>query len=464
MKAWDGRFEKPTDKFVERFTSSLPFDRRLAAVDIDGSIAHARMLASIGVLVGNDAEQIEWGLLRIRDEIEEETFEFRPEDEDIHMAVERALIDLVGPVGGKLHTARSRNDQVALDLRMYMKDEIAACASLVVDMQETLLDLATNHPDVVMPGYTHLQPAQPVLFAHYVLAYFHMLSRDFVRFVQCYSSADVMPLGSAALAGTGFEIDRQMVADELGFARLSENSIDAVSDRDFVLDFLAATSTTMVHLSRLADEIVLFTSAEFGFLTLDDAYATGSSIMPQKKNPDVAELVRGKAGRVFGDLMGTLAMLKGLPLAYDRDLQEDKEAVFDAIDTVKDCLVAFTGMLASITVNANVMEAAAGGFAAATDLADFLVTRGIPFREAHETVGKIVLHCEKKGVSMDELPSSALAQFHEAFAEEAPSLAARDVVGRRKSLGGTAPERVAEQMKAAADQLEGEREWLSERG
>lgn len=464
MKAWGGRFEKPTDEFVEQFTASLPFDWRLFRVDISGSIAHAHMLAAKGVIESEEAEDIESGLGRIREQIESGKFEFDVADEDIHMAIERALTDDIGAAGAKLHTARSRNDQVALDLRMYMKEEIVTCAGLIVALQETLLSLAADNRDAVMPGYTHLQRAQPVLVAHHMLAYVQMLSRDFVRLVQCFASADVMPLGSAALAGTGFPIDRQMVAGELGFERVSENSMDSVSDRDFVLDFLGAASTIMVHLSRLCEEIVLWSSSEFGFVALDDAYTTGSSIMPQKKNPDVAELVRGKAGRVFGDLAAVQTMLKGLPLAYNRDLQEDKESVFDALDTVKDCLVAVAGMAGTMTFNSEATEAAAGGFTAATDLADYLVEKGVAFRDAHEVVGKIVLECEKKGKALDEMSPAELAKFHEAFATGAPGLGARDVVARHASQGGTAPERVADQFEAAAEQVAGAREWIDERG
>jgi len=464
VKAWGGRFEKPTDQFIEYFSSSLPFDRRLYSYDIDGSIAHARMLAKAGIVKKEEAEQIEWALLRIRDEMDAGKVKFEPSDEDIHMAIERQLIDLIGPAGGKLHTGRSRNDQVALDLRMYLKDEIASVCGHLMDLQHTLVELASEHKDVVMPGYTHLQRAQPVLFAHHLLAYFQMLSRDFVRLLQCYAATDVLPLGSAALAGTGFPIDRELVAAELGFERISQNSMDAVSDRDFAIDFLNAASLVMLHLSRLAEEMVLWSSSEFGFVALDDAYATGSSIMPQKKNPDVAELVRGKAGRIFGRQAGLLATLKGLPLTYNRDLQEDKEPVFDAVDAVKGCLIAMEGMIGSMTVNAGVMERAAGGFTAATDLADFLVGKGVPFRQAHEVVGRLVLDCEKKGINLAELSPSELASYHEAFKEEAPALGARDVIARKTSEGGTAPERVAEQLEAAGRQLDDEKEWLSERG
>ncbi len=464
MKAWGGRFEKPTDEFVEQFTASLPFDWRLFRVDVAGSIAHARMLGATGIITTEEAGEVEAGLQRIREQIESGRFEFDVADEDIHMAIERVLTEAIGAAGSKLHTARSRNDQVALDLRMYMKEEIVNCAGLVVALQETLLSVAAENRDAVMPGYTHLQRAQPVLVAHHILAYVQMLARDFVRLVQCFAAADVMPLGSAALAGTGFPIDRQMVADELGFERTGDNSMDSVSDRDFVLDFLGAASTIMVHLSRLCEEIVVWSSSEFGFVALDDAYTTGSSIMPQKKNPDVAELVRGKAGRVFGDLAAVQTMLKGLPLAYNRDLQEDKESVFDALDTVKDCLVAVAGMVGTMTIDADATEAAAGGFAAATDLADFLVEKGVAFRDAHEVVGKIVLDCEKTGKALDELSAQRLAEFHEAFSAGAPALGARDVIARHDSEGGTAPERVAEQFEAAAEQVASAREWLDERG
>ncbi len=448
---WGGRFSKPTDEFVVEFGASLPVDKRLAGEDVRGSIAWAKMLGERGIVTPEEAKKLTRGLAKVRAEIEDGKFEFDPADEDIHMAVERRLTEIVGPVGGKLHTGRSRNDQVAVDSRMYAKRAALELARALTALRATLASLAEEHLGVVMPGYTHLQRAQPVLFSHHVLAYFWMLARDVVRLRAAFIAADVMPLGSAALAGTTFPIDRRALAAELGFGTLSENSIDAVSDRDFLLDLAYACSVAMLHLSRLCEELVLWSSQEFGFVTMDDAYATGSSIMPQKKNPDVAELVRGKSGRVFGDLTALLVLMKGLPLAYDKDMQEDKEAAFDAVDTLAACVRAVDGMVATMRVNEGVMRAAAeGGFMAATDLADYLAGKGVPFREAHEVVGKLVAKLEASDRTLADATIEDLKAASEEFGEEAVALVGADeVVRRRQSAGGTNPDRVKQQLQAA---------------
>lgn len=446
MKLWGGRFTKETDRLVEDFHSSISFDARLYRQDIRGSQAHARMLGKVGVLTPEEAEQIIAALEEILQDIEAGRVEFSPAAEDIHMNIETLLIQRLGDLGRKLHTARSRNDQVALDTRMYLKEEIKEIVGLLRKLQALLLDLAEKHRETIMPGYTHLQRAQPVTLAHHLLAYFFMFQRDVERLKDCYRRTDVMPLGSGALAGTTFPLDREMVARELGFAAISMNSMDAVSDRDFAIEFCAAASLIMMHLSRFCEELILWSSAEFGFVEMDDAYSTGSSIMPQKKNPDVAELIRGKTGRVYGDLMALLTVMKGLPLAYNKDMQEDKERLFDAVDTVKACLTVFTPMLATMRVKEEVMaQAARGGFTNATDLADYLVRRGVPFRRAHEIVGQAVLYCLEKGVSLEEL---TLEEFRR-FAPEIDSdvyrhLAVTECVRARRVPGGPAPEAVLE--------------------
>ncbi|MDN5363231.1 MAG: argininosuccinate lyase [Eubacteriales bacterium] len=446
MKLWGGRFTKETDRLVEDFHSSISFDARLYRQDIRGSQAHARMLGKVGVLTPEEAEQIIAALEEILQDIEAGRVEFSPAAEDIHMNIETLLIQRLGDLGRKLHTARSRNDQVALDTRLYLKEEIKEIVGLLRKLQALLLDLAEKHRETIMPGYTHLQRAQPVTLAHHLLAYFFMFQRDVERLKDCYRRTDVMPLGSGALAGTTFPLDREMVARELGFAAISMNSMDAVSDRDFAIEFCAAASLIMMHLSRFCEELILWSSAEFGFVEMDDAYSTGSSIMPQKKNPDVAELIRGKTGRVYGDLMALLTVMKGLPLAYNKDMQEDKERLFDAVDTVKACLTVFTPMLATMRVKEEVMaQAARGGFTNATDLADYLVRRGVPFRRAHEIVGQAVLYCLEKGVSLEEL---TLEEFRR-FAPEIDSdvyrhLAVTECVRARRVPGGPAPEAVLE--------------------
>jgi len=450
-KAWSGRFRKETDRLVEEFTASLPFDRRLYREDIAGSIAHARMLARQGIITPQEADALVHGLEQVREEIASDNFAWDVADEDIHMAVERRLQEILGPLAGKLHTARSRNDQVALDLRLYVKGVCQATKEKITALQQALIDLAQRHMEAILPGYTHTQRAQPILLAHHLLAYFEMFQRDKARFADCYKRADVCPLGAGALAGTTFPIDREWVARELGFQEVSRNSLDAVSDRDFVVEFLAAASLTMVHLSRLAEEIILWSTAEFGFITLDDAYATGSSMMPQKKNPDVAELVRGKAGRVFGHLMALLTTLKALPLAYNRDMQEDKEGLFDATDTLQSCLQVMTGLLSTLTINHKAMQAAVShGFLTATDLADALARKGLPFRQAHTVVGRLVHYCLDQGKELTDLTLEECRAFSPLFDEEV--LAAADpeaAIKARNVYGGTAPQQVRQRLAEA---------------
>ncbi len=463
---WGGRFEATPGAFQQRFGASLPVDKRLYAEDIAGSVAHARMLAAQSVISEADARAIEDGLLGILRDIDAGAFVFDEADEDVHMAIEAELTRRIGDAGKRLHTARSRNDQVATDTRLHSKRASLEVAARINGLRSTLLNLAADHPDVVMPGYTHLQKAQPVLFAHHMLAYSWMLTRDFARVRHAHEAADTLPLGSAALAGTTFPIDRGMVAHELGFSAVSPNSLDAVSDRDFLVDLTYACTLGMVHLSRLAEELVLWSTEEFGFITLDDAWSTGSSIMPQKKNPDFAELVRGKTGRVVGDLTALLVTLKGLPLAYNKDMQEDKEPAFDAIDTYADSLEAMAGMLSTMRVNPERMRLGAlGGFMAATDLADYLAAHGVPFREAHEIVGRLVLTCEREGRVLQELTLEDLAAASPAFGSDAlNTVDIEAVVARRDTAGGTAPSRVAEQLTAAREALGRDGEWLEGHG
>ncbi|MDR2196520.1 MAG: argininosuccinate lyase [Coriobacteriales bacterium] len=452
---WAGRFEAAPDEAMQTFGASLPIDWRLWREDIAGSRAHARMLAAQGVISEQDALAITAGLGRIAARIEAGDFDFRIADEDIHMAIESALIADIGDAGRRLHTGRSRNDQVATDMRLYLLRRTRELAERINRLRATILKLAEDNPEVILPGYTHLQKAQPVLFAHHLLAWFWMFSRDFGRFKTAHRAADASPLGAAALAGSGYPLDRQMTAAELGFSQVIPNSLDAVSDRDFLLDALFACTTTVLHLSRLAEELILWSSEEFGFITLADAFSTGSSIMPQKKNPDFAELVRGRTGRIVGDLVGLITVLKGLPLAYNKDLQEDKKGVFDALDTLELALGATDGMLATLRVNSEHMfDGAQGGYMAATDLADFLVTRGLPFRRAHELVGRLVLLAEKTGRRLSQLTTEELLAADENFADLQPeTLAVEHVVARRTTEGGTAPVRVAEQLLLAHSRL-----------
>jgi len=449
-KPWGGRFTEITNGLVEEFTASVPYDWRLYPYDIAGSIAHATMLARTGIITKNESRKIVKGLQDILREIVSGAFDFSIELEDIHMNIEDRLIRKIGPVGGKLHTARSRNDQVALDIRMYLRDEIAEIHELLGLLQNTVVGLAELHSDVVMPGYTHLQRAQPVLFGHHLLAYYEMFDRDRGRLVDCFRRVNVMPLGAGALAGTVLPIDRKFVARLLAFADVCENSIDAVSDRDFSIEFTAACAQIMMHLSRFAEELVIWSSSEFGFITIGDAFTTGSSIMPQKKNPDVAELTRGKTGRVYGSLTALLTIMKGLPLAYNRDMQEDKEPVFDAADTIRLTLSVFIEMLKNITVHRDAMRRAAeDGFITATDLADYLVQKGMPFRRAHEVVGSAVLLATNRGCGLRNVPLGEyrkLSSLISADVYDALSLEAS--VGRRTSYGGTAPSNLKKRLQA----------------
>jgi argininosuccinate lyase len=438
-----GRFSKPADKLAAQYTASLPFDRRLYKQDIAGSVAHAKMLARQGIIADEDARTIISGLRAIRGEIERGKFVFKPELEDIHMAIESRLIEKIGEAGRKLHTARSRNDQIALDMRLFTKEAIANTITGLRNLQRALLELAEANKKIVIPGYTHLQAAQPVLLAHHLLAYFEMLERDIARFNDCLKRVDVMPLGSGALAGVAHDIDREFLAKELGFSQISQNSIDAVSDRDFVLEYEAATSICMMHLSRLAEEIVLWSSAEFGFIELDDAYATPSSIMPQKKNPDIAELARGKTGRVYGSLMSLLTAMKGLPLAYNRDMQEDKPGFFDTVDTLIETLQVFTGMVSTLKINAeNAGKSLERGYILATDLADYLVKKGEAFRNAHEIVGKLVSYASRKGKSFARLTLSEYKKFSPLFGADVRSITIESSLTARDVIGGTAPRQV----------------------
>ena len=452
---WGGRFEDAPAEFTQEFGASLPVDKRMWESDIAGSKAHAKMLAKQGIISEKDAEDIRSGLDDIARQIEDGSFDFEIEDEDIHMSIERNLTEAIGAAGGRLHTGRSRNDQVATDTRLHSKKLARGLMHQLLDIRGALLEVATREFGVVMPGYTHMQKAQPVLFSHHMLAYYWMFTRDFVRVRAAYDAADVLPLGSAALAGTTYPLDRDFVADELGFSEVSKNSMDAVSDRDFLLDLTYACSVAMMHLSRMCEEFIYWSSNEFQFIRLSDAYSTGSSIMPQKKNPDFAELIRGKTGRVYGDLMGLLTTLKGLPLAYNKDMQEDKEGVFDAVDTLSDSLVVMTGMICTMTVNADAMRKGAhGGFMAATDLADYLVGKGMPFRDAHAVVGKLVLECEKQGKTLQELSVDELKQADPLF--DAGALDAVDIdkiVARRITAGGTGHDAVKVQLDQARERL-----------
>jgi len=449
-KAWAGRFATPTAPAAEAFTTSLPFDRRFYPHDIAGSVAHTRALVRARLLTGREGARLERGLVRVRRELDAGRFRFLPSDEDIHMAIERRLTELVGPVGGKLHTGRSRNDQVALDLRLWLRAECDALDAALARLQQALTALARRYRDALLPGYTHLQRAQPILLAHHLLAYREMLARDRTRLRDCRARADELPLGAGALAGAGFPLDRRFVARQLGFARVTANSVDAVADRDAAAEFLAAAAICAVHLSRLAEELVLWATEEFGFIELPDGFATGSSMMPQKKNPDVAELVRCKTGRVMGALVALLTTLKGLPLAYNKDLQEDKPPLFDAADTLRQSLDVLAAMLPHLRFDTGRMAAAADGLLLATDLADLLVERGVPFRRAHAIVGKLVRHCLATGTSLRELDATVLGKH---APQLTPALVRRLTparsVARRRVLGGTAPREVARQLARA---------------
>ena len=443
-KPWSGRFSEPVSDLVKRFTASVGFDRRLAEFDIDGSIAHARMLQAVGIIGAEDLAAIEGGLAQIRSEIRAGDFEWSLDLEDVHLNIEKRLTDLVGDAGRRLHTARSRNDQVATDIRLYVRAAIDHMIGQIRALQSALLDLADKHTDTVMPGFTHLQVAQPVSFAHHLLAYYEMLSRDASRYADCRKRVNRLPLGAAALAGTSYPIDRQMVAKALEFDGVCENSLDAVSDRDFAIEFCACAALTMTHLSRFCEELILWMNPRFAFIDIADRFCTGSSIMPQKKNPDVAELIRGKTGRVNGHLVALLTLMKGQPLAYNKDNQEDKEPLFDAIDTVSTSLAVFTEMVPGISVNRDAMRAAAAqGFATATDLADYLVRKGMPFRAAHEVVAQAVRLCEGRRCDLSDLSLPELQQFSRLIGEDVYAALTLDgALNARAHIGGTAPARV----------------------
>ena len=456
MKHLPNNFHNKVDRLARDYLASIPFDQRLYRQDIEGSIAHVKMLAKQGIIANSDAEVIIKELSSIREEIEQGKFLFKRELEDIHMNVEARLFEKIGDVAGKLHTARSRNDQIALDLRLFAKEEILKAIDRIKALQSSLVQLAEANKDVIMPGYTHLQQAQPVLVAHHLLAYFEMFQRDKERFHDCFKRVDVLPLGSGALAGVAHAIDRDFVARELGFSRVSTNSLDAVSDRDFVIEFETTAALTMMHLSRLAEEIILWSSSEFGFIEIGEAYTTGSSIMPQKKNPDVAELARGKTGRVYGNLMSILTAMKSLPLAYNRDMQEDKEGLFDTVDTLHSTLEVFAEMVKTIRVNAKrIHEAIKKDYILATDLADYLVKRGMPFREAHGVVAKLSEYAINKGKSFHELSLSEYHDFSPLFGKEVYNITLESSIAARNVIGGTSPQQVEITLTRARKLIEG---------
>ena len=456
MALWGGRFEQGVDEFTQEFGASLEVDKNMAQQDVAGSIAHATMLAAQGVISDEDRDAIVAGLRQISAEIEAGTFPWDVNDEDVHMAIEKVLTQRIGAAGGRLHTGRSRNDQVALDIRLMAKDLAEGLMQGNLDLRRTLLEVAEREMGVVMPGYTHLQHAQPILFSHHMLAYFWMLTRDYTRLMAARTAADANPLGAAALAGTTYPLDRAMTTELLGMDHAIPNSLDAVSDRDYLLDLEYACAVSMMHLSRLCEEIVLWSTTEFGFVTLSDAYSTGSSIMPQKKNPDFAELTRGKTGRVYGDLMALLTTCKSLPLAYNKDLQECKEGPLDAAKTLGDCMAIVEGMVATMRVNKSTMlSEAKTGFAAATDVADYLAKRGMPFREAHEVVGKLVLYCEKQGKGLEDLSLEEFAEASSLFAEDIVGELDPEAIARaRTTYGGTGHAAVQAQLEEARATLQ----------
>ncbi|MDO9529514.1 MAG: argininosuccinate lyase [Syntrophales bacterium] len=441
-KPWGGRFNQPTHKLVEEFTASIMFDKRLYRYDIEGSVAHCKMLARQGMISTEEEKKIIAGLEDILDDIEAGNFMWTLDLEDVHMAVEKALIARVGKAGEKLHTGRSRNDQVSLDMRLYLRDEVNMILGLISLLKSSILATAKNEIDTILPGYTHLQKAQPVLLSYYLLAYREMLDRDEIRLKECYNRINIMPLGSAALAGTGLPIDRDYVAELLKFPKITENSMDAVSDRDFVAEFIFDASLLMMHMSRFCEDLVIWSSSEFGFVEISDSFATGSSIMPQKKNPDVAELIRGKTGRVYGNLVSLLTVMKGLPMSYNRDMQEDKEPLFDTVDTVKGCLQILSEMTKNLKFKKErMLEGAAGGFSTATDVADYLVMKGVPFRKSHGIVGRIVGYCLENDKELSDLTIEEFRKFHSSFDKDVYGcLTAEGSVSSKKSYGGTARE------------------------
>ncbi len=454
-KLWGGRFQKSTDEKVNDFQSSIRFDKRMYKQDIKGSMAHAEMLGRQGIISPEDSKKIIDGLGNILKDIEDGKIEFEIDAEDIHMNIEKILTERIGDAGKRLHTGRSRNDQVALDIRMYLMDEITQIREMIIHALNTFVDLAAEHTETIMPGYTHLQKAQPVTFAHHVMAYFEMFKRDLSRLDDCQNRMNVMPLGSGALAGTTYPLDREFVADKLGFDAVTRNSLDGVSDRDFVIELASCLSIIMMHLSRFCEELILWSSHEFSFVEMDDAYSTGSSIMPQKKNPDVAELIRGKTGRVYGHLMGLLTTMKGIPLAYNKDMQEDKEPIFDAIDTVKLCLPVFCDMIATMTVKKdNMLKGSKGGFTNATDAADYLVKKGLPFREAHAVIGRMVFYSIEHNKALDDLTMAEFKEFSDIIDEDIyEAISMETCVNDRNVIGGPAKETVEKAIAAAREFL-----------
>ncbi|MFE5324090.1 argininosuccinate lyase [Paenibacillus sp. NPDC056579] len=463
-KLWGGRFTKKTDQLVEEYTASILFDKELAEEDIQGSLAHVTMLGKCGILPQEDVEKIKDGLLKVQGIIRRGEMEFSVSDEDIHMNIEKALIDEVGPVGGKLHTGRSRNDQVATDMHLYLRKRVVEFVGLLNKLQEALIEQAKNNLDTIVPGYTHLQRAQPILFAHHLMAYVSMFQRDIERLQDSYKRINVLPLGAGALAGTTFPIDRHFVAQQLGFDGVYENSLDAVSDRDFIIEFLSNASMIMMHLSRLSEEFILWSSTEFRFIELDDAFCTGSSIMPQKKNPDVPELVRGKTGRVYGNLFGLLTVLKSLPLAYNKDMQEDKEGMFDTVRTLQGALQLYAPMVGTMKVNKDRMRQAVNqDFSNATDIADYLVNKGLPFRQAHEVIGKTVLYCIQNDKFLLDLTLDEFHQFSPLFEQDIYNvLQPEQVVNARNVYGGTASKQVSAAIARAQAVFEQTNAWFEE--
>ena len=447
-KPWSGRFSESTDKLVEKFTASIHFDKRLYRYDIEGSIAHAKMLARQKIISKKDEKDILAGLKGILADIEKGRFDFKTEDEDIHMAVERALIDRIGEPGEKLHTGRSRNDQVALDIRLYLRDEIQIIRGMVASLKAVLVKLAGKEIDSILPGYTHLQKAQPVLLSHYLLAFWEMLDRDEKRLLECHERVNVMPLGVGALAGTSLPVDRAYTAGLLKFPKLTQNSMDTVSDRDSIAEFIFASSILMMHMSRFCEDLIIWSTDEFKFVEISDSFTTGSSMMPQKKNPDVAELIRGKTGRVYGNLVAILTMMKGLPMTYNRDLQEDKEPLFDTADTVRACLQILAEMAGHLKFNkAKMLKEASGGFTSATDVAEYLVMKGVPFREAHGVMGRLVAHCILEKKDMAALTLRDFQRFHKIFDNDIyKRLDVHSAVNSKKSMGGTSQENVVKRI------------------
>lgn len=455
MKLWKGRFQKTANASANEFNASITFDKRLYQEDITGSIAHAKMLGKQGILTREEADTIVSALSDIKDDIDAGKIEFSIDSEDIHMNIETILTKRIGAVGKKLHTARSRNDQVAVDFKLFVKNEVPQVTELLLRLLSTLTQLAEEHQETVMPGYTHLQRAQPVTFAYHMMAYCQMFKRDIGRFSDCAERADWLPLGSGALAGTTYDTDRDFLASELGFAHVTENAMDSVSDRDFAIEYISACAITMMHLSRFCEELILWSSKEFSFIEISDVYSTGSSIMPQKKNPDMAELIRGKTGRVYGDLMSLLTMMKGLPLAYNKDMQEDKLPLFDATDTLKDSLNIFDEMISTMEIKEDAMaDAAKYGYMNATDAADYLVSKGMPFRDCHAVIGALVLHCIQKGCAIEDLPLAELQSFSDKFDEDLyDKISVRACIEGKHSKGSTSFDSVREQIRSMKEYL-----------